>query len=246
MTVPAELEPALRAIVTGAANGIGFAVAERLRADGMTVVGLDREPGRGIVVVDLANDADRDRALGEAVDRLGGVDVLVNVAGIFRHGAIHESDLGTWRGVWAVDLEAPIALMRGCAQRMIAGGFGRIVNITSVHARFAQPSCLAYDVGKAGLEAATRSAALDLARHGILVNAIAPGFVKTRMSVVDGEDETEEEPFRRAYVESGKLPLGRAAEPYEIAATVAWLAGRDNTYVTGHVLTADGGLTTTF
>jgi 3-oxoacyl-[acyl-carrier protein] reductase len=237
----------LRCIVTGAANGIGRAVAEQLRERGDIVVGLDREAGDGVVAVDLAVDADRAGAVAEASARLGGLDVLVNVAGIFRGGAIHDSDLDDWRAVWAVDLDAPLDLMRRVSGGMIQQGFGRIVNITSVHARQAQRGCLAYDVAKAGLEAATRSAALDLAAHGVLVNAVAPGFVRTRMSLMDdGRDETDTESFRSVYVDGGKLPVGRAAQPGEIAHAVAFLAGRDNTYTTGQVLVVDGGLSTTF
>lgn len=237
----------LCSVVTGAANGIGQAVADRLRARGDRVLGLDREPGSDIVVVDLAVPGERERAIAESVARLGRIDVLVNVAGIYRRGSIHDTGLDDWRGVWAVDLEAPLDLIRRIAAGMIERRFGRVVNITSVHARSAQRGSLAYDVAKAGLEAATRSAALDLAAHGVLVNAVAPGFVRTRMSLdSDGSDETDSDTFRRQYIASGRLPLGRGATPEEIAPAVDWLSGRDNTYITGQVLTVDGGLTMTF
>ncbi len=237
----------LRSVVTGAANGIGLAVADRLRDRGDLVLGLDREPGRDIVVVDLAVPGQRERAIAEAAARLGRIDVLVNVAGIYRRGSIHDTGLDDWRAVWAVDLDAPLDLIHRVADGMVVRRFGRIVNVTSVHARLAQPGSLAYDVAKAGLEAATRSAALDLAAHGVLVNAVAPGFVRTRMSLdVDGNDETDSEEFRRQYIASGRLPLGRTAMPGEIAPAVDWLSGRDNTYITGQVLTVDGGLTMTF
>lgn len=235
-----------RAVVTGAANGIGRAVADRLRADGLTVAGLDVEDGPGVIQADLSDPADRARAADAALDRLGGVDVLVNVAGVYRTGSAGDSTLADWRALWAVNLEAPMALMARYVPAMAAAGFGRVVNVTSVHAAFAQPASIAYDVGKAGLEAATRSVALDYAAGGVLANAVAPGFVRTRMSVVDGVDETESAAFRAGYVESGKLPLGRAAAPAEVAEVVSWLAGRANTYVTGQVVTVDGGLTATF
>lgn len=242
---------ALRTIVTGAANGIGAAIADRLSERGDTVVGLDREPGTtsggAIIEADLSDEAARSAAVNEALARLGGIDVLVTVAGIFRQGSIHDSDFDDWRAVWAVNLDAPLDLMRQLSPHMIEQGFGRIVTITSVHARQAQPGCLAYDVSKAGLEAATRSAALDLAPYGVIANAVAPGFVRTRMSLLpDGTDETDTEGFRTGYVERGKLPLGRAAMPAEIAPAVDFLSSRDNTYTTGQVLTVDGGLTMTF
>jgi len=237
----------LRSLVTGAANGIGLAVADRLRARGDRVVGLDREPGLDVILVDLAVAHERARAVGQAAEWLGGIDVLVNVAGIYRSGSITDSTLEEWRAVWAVDLEAPLELVHQVAPGMVHGGFGRIVSITSVHARSAQRASLAYDVAKAGLEAATRSAALDLAAGGVLVNAVAPGFVRTRMSLnADGVDETDTDAFQAIYVAAGKLPLGRGATPEEIAVPVDWLSSRENTYVTGQVLTVDGGLTMTF
>lgn len=237
----------LRTIVTGAANGIGRAVADRLRSRGDRVVGIDLEPGAGIVAADLADPRSRSDAFADAERLLGGADVLVNVAGVFRSGSIADSALEDWLPVWEVDLHAPLDLMRLAAPGMTSRGFGRIVNITSVHARQAQPGCLAYDVAKAGLEAATRSAALDLAPAGVLVNAVAPGFIRTRMSLLpDGRDETETDAFRAQYVESGKLPLGRGAHPEELAPVVDLLSGRENTYLTGQVVTVDGGLTMTF
>lgn len=238
---------ALHAVVTGAANGIGAAVVAALRARGDRVVGIDREPGDDIVVADLADPAARASAAAAAVEQLGHVDILVAVAGVYREGAIHDSGFDDWRPVWAVNLDAPLDLMRLLAPGMAERGFGRIVTITSVHARQAQAASLAYDVSKAGLEAATRSAALDLAASGVLANAVAPGFVRTRMSLLpDGRDETETDEFRTVYVDGGKLPLGRAAAPDEIAHAVAFLASRENTYITGQVLTVDGGLTMTF
>lgn len=237
----------LRAIVTGVASGIGHSVANAMRERGDEVFGVDNKPGSDWLIADLSKGDERKRIVEAATMQLGGIDVLVNVAGIFMPTPLENSDLEEWRKVWAVNLEAPIQLMNLVFGQMKDQGFGRIVNITSVHARFSRNDCIAYDVGKAGLEAATRSFALAGAEHGLLVNAIAPGFVRTQMSLnEDGIDEADTEQFEKEYVLSGKLPLRRAANPEEIAQTVLWLSGMSNTYVTGEVLTVDGGLTATF
>lgn len=237
----------LRTVVTGARHGIGFAVAEALRARGDIVVGLDIEPGDDIISCDLASVEDRASAYAAASTQLGGVDVLVNCAGIYAGGSILDFTAEQWRAVLAVDLEAAVDLMQLAATEMVTRRFGRIVNITSVHAVASGYGCLAYDVAKAGLEAATRSAALDLARLGVLVNAVAPGFVRTRMSLLpDGTDETDSDDFRSVWVDSARLPLGRSAHANEIGSAVAFLSGRENTYSTGVVLTVDGGMLSTF
>ena len=119
-----------------------------------------------------------------------------------------------------------------------AAGFG--------HGLRGEENSLSYDISKAGLEGGTRTLAIELGPRGVLVNALAPGFVNTRMSIVDGRNELESEWFRTVYVENRKLPLRRAAEPSEIAAHAAWLCSEENTYVTGQSLRVDGGLTVTF
>ena len=129
---------------------------------------------------------------------------------------------------------------------MAARGSGRIVNITSVHATVGEAGTLAYDSAKAGLEAATRTLAIELGPRGVLVNSVAPGFVRTRMSVVDGVNELDSAWFRDIYQGHGKLPLRRAAEPDEIASAVSYLVSAGNTYVTGQRMVVDGGLTVTF
>jgi NAD(P)-dependent dehydrogenase (short-subunit alcohol dehydrogenase family) len=145
--------------------------------------------------------------------------------------------------VLAVNLIAPIELALAAGRRMLERGYGRIVNITSIHGRAGAMGCLPYDASKAALDNATRTLAAEWSRRGVLVNAIAPGFVRTAMCT----DERLAQPwFTDGYVASGRLPLGRAATPDEIAKPVAWLASRENTYITGQVVYADGGLFSTF
>lgn len=232
-----------RAVVTGGANGIGAAIATRLRADGIETLVIDQESVEGaFVIADLADAQQVSAASAAALERLGGVDILVNCAGIAAPALILESDERHDARVLAINMHAPIALMRAFAPGMIERGFGRIVNVTSVHAQASEPACLAYDISKAGLEAATRVAAIEWARSGVLVNALAPGFVDTRMAVVDGVNEMESQWFKDVYVGYGQLPMGRPASPSEIAEAAAWLCSASNSYMTGQVLVIDGGL----
>lgn len=233
----------LRAVVTGGANGIGAAIAAQLRADGVEVLVIDREEVEGaFLLADLSDPRDVASVAAGCLDILGGVDILVNCAGIAAPALILESDEAHDARVLAVNLHAAIALMRAFAPGMIERGFGRIVNVTSVHAQASEPACLAYDISKAGLEAATRVAAIEWARSGVLVNALAPGFVDTRMAVVDGVNEMDSQWFKDVYVGYGQLPIGRPALPSEIAEAAAWLCSRSNTYMTGQTLVIDGGL----
>ena len=240
------------ALVTGAANGIGRAIAERLAAEGALVVAVDVEavPDLGASVRglrwDLSETESLDGLLIEAEAAIGPLDVLVNNAGVFEAALAIDLTLDSYNRVLAVNLHAPVFLASRVARGMIERGYGRIVNITSVHGRFGEELALSYDVAKGGLEQATRTLAVELSRHGVLVNAIAPGFVSTRMSVVDGKDELESDWFKDVYVKHGKIPIRRFAVPKEIAEHVAWLASERNTYMTGQVLTVDGGLTVTF
>ena len=241
-----------RALVTGGANGIGRAIVERFVADGAAVATVDVEPvddlGANVLTIqrDLAQTDDLDALVDEVERTLGPLDVLVNNAGIYEPAQAVELSIDSYRRVLAVNLDAPIFLATRVARGMIERGYGRIVNITSIHGRFGEELALSYDAAKGGLEQATRTLAIELSRHGVLVNAVAPGFVSTRMSVVDGVNELDSEWFNDIYVRYGKLPMRRYAQPSEIAAQVAWLASSENSYVTGQVLTVDGGVTVTF
>jgi NAD(P)-dependent dehydrogenase (short-subunit alcohol dehydrogenase family) len=240
------------ALVTGGANGIGRAIVERFVAAGARVAAVDLEPfsDLGPDVVAFEFDLSATERLEELVDdveaNVGPLDVLVNNAGIYEPAPAVELTLDSYRRVLAVNLDAPVFLASRVGGRMAERGYGRIVNITSIHGRFGEELALSYDTAKGGLEQATRTLAIELSRHGVLVNAVAPGFVATRMSVVDGVNELEGDWFKDIYIRHGKLPLRRYAEPAEIAAHVAWLASDQNTYVTGQVLTVDGGVTVTF
>jgi 3-oxoacyl-[acyl-carrier protein] reductase len=240
------------ALVTGGANGIGRAIVSRFVAEGARVALVDREPASDLedsvtaFRFDLVETERLDALVEEIEATVGPLDVLVNNAGIFEPALAVDLPLESYRRVLAVNLDAPVFLARTAARSMIGRGYGRIVNISSIHGQFGEETALAYDVAKSGLNQATRTLAIELGPHGILVNAVAPGFVSTRMSVVEGKNELESKWFRDVYVNYGKLPLRRPAEPLEIARYVAWLASEENTYLTGQVVTVDGGVTVTF
>ncbi len=245
------MEPgAIVAMVTGAANGIGRAIALRLRDDGFLVAAADVErfaPDKGIFpyFLDVADLDGHDAVVRRVEQELGPLSALVNVAGVSVPEPIDRLTLTAYRLQHAVMLDGPVWLARAVGLRMAARRVGRIVNVTSVHASCGEAGSLAYDSAKAGLEAATRALAIELGPSGVLVNSLAPGFVRTRMSIIDGSDELESAWFRDVYVEHGRLPLRRPAEPAEIAAVVSHLVSSDNTYLTGQRVVVDGGLTIT-
>jgi NAD(P)-dependent dehydrogenase (short-subunit alcohol dehydrogenase family) len=237
-----------RAVVTGSSSGIGAAIAADLVAGGVRVLGVDltANPRLETLHVDLAETAKLPSVVAEAVERLGGVEILVNCAGISHPQAAVDLSWDAYDQTLRVNLHAPVFLMSLFGASMAANRYGRIVNITSIHGRLSEPLSLAYDVSKGGLESATRTFAVELADQGVIVNAIAPGFVATPLSVVDGMNELESDWFQNIYVKAARLPIRRAADPHEIAKHVTFLCSADNTYLTGQVVTVDGGLSASF
>ena len=242
----------LRCVVTGGLNGIGREVAVRLRASGGNVVVIDRATGGapegvGCVRGDLLDTPQLGNLLGQAIDQLDGrIDVLVNCAGIFEPTPVRDFNLSVYERIMSVNLHAAVLLsvLAGC--RMAEQSWGRIVAVASIHAGHAEVGSLAYGISKAALEQACRGLAVELAPYNVLVNAVSPGYVDTDMSRPGGKSEYDTPIFRDFYVSHGRLPLGRPAHPSEVAHAVAWLASPENTYVTGSILTVDGGLTATF
>ena len=238
-------------IVTGGANGIGKATAELFLELGAKVIAFDREQAKdnsGIenVIIDLGNLASLEGAVEEVIKKYGRIDVLVNIAGVFSPNAILELENEKYFTTLDVNLHAPVFLIKYVGKLMVKQSYGRIINLTSIHGKMSEPSSTAYDISKAGLEAATRTVALELAEHGVLVNAVAPGFVATRMSIVDGKDELESDWFKDIYIKNKRLPSARPALPIESAQGIAWLASKSNTYITGQTVTIDGGLSARF
>lgn len=182
---------------------------------------------------------------GDLKNQWSRVDVLVNCAGVAQSADVVESSIENWRKPFDTMFEGGVRTTRLCVPLMPNGG--RIVHVTSIHGGRAEPGSSAYAMAKAALNQFCRGLAVELAPRGILVNAIAPGFIDTEMSIgPDGVSELETDWFRSNYVDGHHLPLRRAGRPEEIAGVAAFLAGPDATYLTGQVITVDGGLTITF
>lgn len=239
------------AIVTGSDSGIGKATAVALAEAGFDVgvtwhtdeagaTGTAEEiaaQGRKseFARLDLGDLPDAAAVIDELADTLGGLDVLVNSAGTGSSEPFVDLGFDEWRHVLAVDLDGPLLCGQRAARRMIAAGTGgRIINVTSVHEHVPLPGSSAYCAAKGGLGLLTKVMALELAEHGILVNAVAPGEISTPMT---GQHDVDP----RTEVRPG-IPLKRPGSAHEVAAAIVHLAGPGATYTTGASFVVDGGL----
>ncbi len=251
----------LSCLVTGAGQGLGRSIATEMAVEGAHVTLVDRnaatvqEAAQAIRSIGLSaeghaldvTDAQSYAGLVAEVVARHGIDVLVNNAGINPPArSILEDTQEDWNRTIAVNLEAVWRGSKLVARHMVERGGGRIIHISSVQGFVSSGKCGSYNAAKAGVIGLTTSMAVELAPHGILVNAVAPGFLRTPMSIVDGVDETETPEFRAWYVERGRIPLRRAGEPSDVAGAVVFLASPLCRWMTGQVLTVDGGMTATF
>jgi len=246
-----------RVIITGASSGIGKATAFRFAKEGWEVCLVARRQnlldsihkefpkGKHLVCPGPYEDlATADKLVEVVMREWGQVDALVNCAGVYMGADAVNSPLDEWRKPFDIMVNGAVLMTSAVAPLMKEGG--RIVHITSIHGERVENGASAYAMAKAAINQYCRGLALELARRQILVNAIAPGFINTPMSVVNGVNELEGEWFRKNYVEGHHLPLKRAGKPEEIAGVAFFLAGPDASYITGQVITVDGGLTITF
>jgi NAD(P)-dependent dehydrogenase (short-subunit alcohol dehydrogenase family) len=241
------------AIITGATSGIGRATALRFAEAGanITAVGRKKEAltevceeikAYGVKALgingDVINESDARRIVAESVQKFGGLDVLVNAAGILRSGTIEDTTLDAWDKMMNVNLRAIFHLMQ-LAIPHLEERKGNIVNVSSVTGLRAFPGVLAYCVSKAGLDQLTRCAALELAPKGIRVNAVNPGVVVTNIHTRGGMNETNYE----AFLEKSKTthPLGRPGKAEEIADLILYLASDRASWITGATYSIDGG-----
>ena len=176
----------------------------------------------------------------------GQIDALVNNAAVAFYGTILNDTLENWRKQINVNLEAVYMGSKLVAPHMVKRNYGRIISIASIQGFAASGEAGAYNAAKGGLIAYTKSMAVELGQYNILVNAVAPGFMRTPMSFVNGVDETTTPDFLEWYVKRGKVPLRRTGLPEDVSGTVVFLASSYCRYMTGQLLVVDGGLMSTF
>jgi NAD(P)-dependent dehydrogenase (short-subunit alcohol dehydrogenase family) len=235
--------------ITGAAQGIGAAIAERLAGPSTRIVLMDRNGDkllqqqsllreRGaeayVCTVDLADPRQLASSAQQTYERFGAADILVNNAGVAFGGPADQFPADLWHATFAVNVHAPFALTQFCLPLMRAAGWGRIINIASVSGLRAGSGRLAYGTSKAALIAMTQQIAIEAATWGVTANAVAPGGVETELA----------QGFHSAADRDrilGRIPAGRYGTVQEIASAVAYLASNESSYVTGQTLAVDGG-----
>jgi NAD(P)-dependent dehydrogenase (short-subunit alcohol dehydrogenase family) len=244
-------------VVTGASSGIGRATAVRFAQEGWDVcLNARREavleevrstlaPGRHLICAGNYSELATAEVIHAATEeQWGKVDALVNCAGAYVIVPAVESTIEDWWASHTMMIAGAVYLTRAVVPLMKNGG--RLIYVTSIHGERGEVGLTGYSMAKAAVNQYCRALAIELAPRGILANAIAPGFIYTAMSYVNGVNELETEWFRQNYVDGHHLPLKRAGTPEEVAGVAFFLAGPDASYITGQVITVDGGLTITF
>ena len=238
------------AVITGAGRGIGHAIAVRLASEGARVASVSRTEVNAqktaeeinavrantakAYVVDVADHAAVQKICVGILEDFGRVDILVNNAGVTRDGLSMRMPVEDWDTVLNTNLKGAFNFVQAVMRSMIKQRSGRIINISSVIGLIGNAGQANYSASKAGLIGLTKSLARELASRGITVNAVAPGLIETDMTGVLSDE------IRQAILQ--KIPLGKLGQPDDIAAAVAYLASAEASYITGQVLTVDGGM----
>ena len=237
------------AIVTGASSGIGRATALAFGCAHASVVAVGRDAraldqvaaaidGCKVVCADVTADDAAARVVGAAVEAFGGIDVLVNAAGIIGSGGVETTSDQMWDAMFGINVRAPFRLMREAAPHLVARR-GAIVNVSSVTGLRAFPGLAAYCASKSAVDQLTRCAALDLAPKGVRVNAVNPGVVVTNLHRRSGMAEEQYAKFLERSKETH--PVGRPGQPEEIAELILFLASERSGWITGETIAIDGG-----
>ncbi len=223
-----------RAVVTGGASGIGEAVAKRIAAEGGSVAVWDVNGG---IKVDISDFASVERAAAETISRLGGIDILVNSAGITGPTVpLVEFPVDGWKQVIDINLNGTFYCNRVVVPHMVAQNYGRIVNISSIAGKEGNPNASGYSASKAGVIALTKSLGKELAKHNITVNAITPAAVRTPIF--------DQMPQAHIDFMLAKIPKGRFGTVDEMASIICWLASEECSFTTGAVFDVSGGRAT--
>ena len=263
MTISSKRLNGRVALVTGAARGIGFAAARLLAQEGAKVLlsdidaqALDQASatltGEGLVVAatvcDVADASSIDAMVAKAVHDWGRIDIVVNNAAISDDTPVEELNDERWRHVLAVNLDSVLNVSKAALPHLKKSPSGSIVNIASVQGIRGQPHAMAYATAKGGVINLTRCMAVDFGPFGIRANAVAPGYIDTRMAEqkLDTPHEHKTDWFQDIYFKYGRMPLRRAGKPEDVAGPILFLASDDSLYVTGTVLVVDGGFTATY
>jgi NAD(P)-dependent dehydrogenase (short-subunit alcohol dehydrogenase family) len=250
------------ALITGAARGIGLAAARAFLEEGarVTLCDVDEAPLQAVVAdllrsrlpvqavpVDVADRGSIAGAVAATVAAWGQLDVLVANAAITDDTPLAAISPEQWRRVLGVNLDGVLFCAQAAVPHLRHSVNGSIINIASIQGLRGQPDAMAYATAKAGVINLTRCMAVDLGPLGIRANAIAPGFIDTRMALMHGSiHEHQTDWFNDVFIKHGRLPLRRPGKPEDVAGPILFLASDDSRYVTGHVLVVDGGLTCTY
>ena len=239
------------AVITGGSRGIGRAIAMRLSAEGakVAICGRNLEAAEEVVAeieaagatgmavaADVSRESDAEALTQASITRFGRLDILVNNAGITKDGLLVRMKEEDWDTVLDVNLKGAFFTTRAALRPMLRARGGRIVNISSIAGTMGIPGQANYSAAKAGLIGFTKAVAKEVASRSITVNAVAPGFIETEMTAVLPEDR------KRIYL--SQIPIGRFGDPTEVAALVSFLVSEAAGYITGQVITIDGGLRT--